>query len=138
MYTTIHVHAGQALHGQIVFDSTSTISSPTSSSLSSKLNVSDILPTALEGIMKKGNSSNIAGSVHRDPGSSQMEQNGFNKRARVQYYDLNNCLECELKEAEINTLKRRIVLLNQMLLQQSSGMLFSQMVQPPVVSQVVS
>ena len=69
------------------------------------------------------------------------------KRSRTQFYNLNGCLECEVKDAEIKTLRRRIqvmeevvALLNQKLsaLQQSSsGMLFSPMVMPPVVSQVV-
>ena len=69
------------------------------------------------------------------------------KRSRMQYYNLNGCLECEVKDAEIKTLRRRIQvmeevvgLLNQRLsaLQQSSsGVLFSPMVMPPVVSQVV-
>ena len=66
----------------------------------------------------------------------------------MQYYNLNGCLECEVKDAEIKTLRRRIqvmeevvALLNQKLsvLQQSSnGVLFSPMVMPPVVSQVAS
>jgi hypothetical protein len=69
------------------------------------------------------------------------------KRSRTQYYNLNGCLECEVKDAEIKTLRRRIqvmeevvALLNQKLsaVQQSSnGVLFSPLVMPPVVSQVV-
>ena len=72
---------------------------------------------------------------------------GRRKRSRTHYYYLNGCLECEVKDAEIKTLRRRIQvmeelvgLLNQKLssLQQSSnGVLFSPMVMPPVVSQVV-
>ena len=62
---------------------------------------------------------------------------------------INGCLECEVKDAEIKTLRRRIqlmevvaALLQQKMsaLQQSSsnrGVLFSPMVIPPVVSQVV-
>ena len=69
------------------------------------------------------------------------------RRAKMQYYDLNGCLECEVKDAEIKTLRRRIqvmeevvALLNQKMnsLQQNNNLLFSQMVMPaPVVSQVV-
>ena len=69
------------------------------------------------------------------------------KRPRMQYYNLNGCLECEVKDAEIRTLRRRIqvmeevvALLNQKLsaIQQSSNsVLFSPMIMPPVVSQVV-
>lgn len=64
----------------------------------------------------------------------------------MQYYDINCCLECEVKDAEIKTLRRRIqvmeevvALLNQKInsLQQNSSMLFSQMVMPPIVSQVM-
>ena len=94
-----------------------------------------------------------ASSVHSDAGSSPVaaaehEPTGSRrKRSRFHYYDLNGCLECEVKEAEIKTLRRRIqvmeevvALLNQKMtaLQQStSGMLFSPMVMPPVVSQVM-
>ena len=78
---------------------------------------------------------------------TQQEPGNRRKRSRMQYYDLNCCLECEVKDAEIKTLRRRIqvmeevvALLNQKMnaIQQSSNsMLFSPMVMPPVVSQVV-
>ena len=100
-----------------------------------------------------GGSAGGGSSVHSDAGSSPVaaaehEPTGSRrKRSRLHYYDLNGCLECEVKEAEIKTLRRRIqvmeevvALLNQKMtaLQQStSGMLFSPMVMPPVVSQVM-
>ena len=88
------------------------------------------------------------GSSSSDAGNS-AERDGSNrrKRPRVPYYTLNGCLECEVKDAEIKTLRRRIqvmeevvALLNQKItaMQQSSnGMLFSPVVMPPVVSQVM-
>ena len=93
------------------------------------------------------------GSCSGDPGSVPYNLQDHDpisnrrKRSRMHYYNINGCLECEVKDAEIKTLRRRIQvmeevvgLLNQKLsaLQQSSnGVLFSPMVMPPVVSQVV-
>ena len=94
-----------------------------------------------QGTCNRGSPEN-GGGVQGDSECSNLR-----KRSRMQYYSINGCLECEVKDAEIRTLRRRIqvmeevvALLNQKLtaIQQSSnGLLFSPMVMPPVVSQVV-
>ena len=107
--------------------------------------LSNSLPTPVGAV---GGMSNGVGGMHSE-GHSPMDQDSVahtRKRAKVQYYDINCCLECEVKDAEIKTLRRRIqvmeevvALLNQKMnsLQQNSNMLFSQMVMPPIVSQVM-
>lgn len=107
--------------------------------------LSNSLPTSAGAV---GGMSNGVGGNHSE-GHSPMDQDCVahtRKRAKVQYYDINGCLECEVKDAEIKTLRRRIqvmeevvALLNQKIntLQQNSNMLFSQMVMPPIVSQVM-
>ena len=100
---------------------------------------------ASKGSTQQGTSNGSSGS---DAGNSaERDNSNRRKRPRVPYYSLNGCLECEVKDAEIKTLRRRIqvmeevvALLNQKInaMQQSSnGMLFSPMVMPPVVSQVM-
>ena len=67
---------------------------------------------------------------------------GLRKRSRTDYYNLNGCLECGCLECgrRMQVMEEVVGLLNQKLsaLEQSSnGVLFSPMVMPPVVSQVV-
>ena len=121
-------------------------------------NSSTIAVLPVGGAMSKGVSTQHTANNHIDAGTSPSKEHEYNgsgnhrrKRSRggMQYYNLNGCLECEVKDAEIKTLRRRIqvmeevaALLQQKMsaLQQSSsnrGVLFSPMVMPPVVSQVV-
>ena len=75
-----------------------------------------------------------------DTGSSR-------KPPHMQHYNPNRCLECEVKDAEIWTLRKRIQVIKEVVelpnqklsaIQQSSNsVLFSPMVMAPVVSEVV-
>ena len=86
---------------------------------------------------------------HNCSSASRRKRSRSAAGAGVQYYNLNGCLECEVKDAEIKTLRRRIQVMEEVAallqqkvsaLQQSSSnrsVLFSPVVMPPVVSQVV-
>ena len=132
---------------------TSQPSSPKTASLirNSQLQGNTVHTSTTVGVESSNSSSGQGSSGSSDLGNSppavEHESGNRRKRSRMQYYNLNGCLECEVKDAEIKTLRRRIqvmeevmALLNQKInaLQQSSnGMLFSPMVVPPVVSQVM-
>lgn len=129
----------------------STTSQPSSPKMSSLVRSGQVQSNNVQASTSVESSSGQGSSGSSERGNSppavENEPGNRRKRSRMQYYNLNGCLECEVKDAEIKTLRRRIqmmeevmALLNQKInaLQQSSnGMLFSPMVVPPVVSQVM-